>query len=167
MKKPKLVKTDMDSEIMALVGETDKRTLVIWACDCARRVLPYFEKNHLNDKRPRLAIKAGRTWVRTGVFKMAAIRGASLSAHAAAREVASDDPARSAARAAGQAVAAAHVKTHSAAAAIYAATAVRDGAEPARANAAIVKERRWQYEHLLNLKDVQLTPGGNSCDGKR
>jgi hypothetical protein len=40
---------------------------------------------------------------------MAAIRKASLDAHAAARDVGADTPARSAARAASQAVATAHV----------------------------------------------------------
>jgi hypothetical protein len=53
--------------------------------------------------------------LRDGVFRMAYIRGASL----AARDVADDDVARSAARATGQAVATTHVATHSIAAAIY------------------------------------------------
>jgi hypothetical protein len=153
MKKPKLVKTDLDVTIMELVGKTDKKTLVIWACDCAERVLPYFEKKYPRDLRPRLAIEAGRAWVRTGVFRMADIRRASLVAHAAAREVPEDDPAHSAARAAGQAAAAAHVGTHAVAAAIYAATAIRDLGGGSTADAATIKERHWQYQHLLDLID--------------
>lgn len=43
---------------------------------------------------------------------MADIRKASLNSHAAAREVGEDSPARSAARACGQAVATAHVLRH-------------------------------------------------------
>ncbi|OGB63001.1 hypothetical protein A2X44_03250 [candidate division CPR3 bacterium GWF2_35_18] len=42
---------------------------------------------------------------------MAVIRKASLDSHAAARDVGEDNPARSSARSAGQAVATAHVKT--------------------------------------------------------
>lgn len=153
MKKPKLVKTDLDSQIAELVDKTDKKTLAIWACDCVERVLPYFEKKYPGDKRPRLAIEAGREWVRTGVFRMADIRNVALASHAAARDVEGDDPARSAARAAGQALATAHVKNHSVAAAIYAATAVRDGVEPADSDISVTKERDWQYSHLLNLRD--------------
>jgi hypothetical protein len=153
MKKPKLVKTESERQITELVGKTDHKILAIWACDCAERVLPYFEKKYPHDKRPRLAISAGRAWVRTGVFKMADIRNAALAAHAAAREVEDDDTARSAARSAGQAVATAHVPTHSIAAAVYAATAVRDGVEPADADISVTKERNWQYQHLLDLRD--------------
>jgi hypothetical protein len=147
-----MVKSALDQQIADLVATTDTNILVIWACDCAERVLPYFEKKYPDDKRPRRAIDTARTWVRDGVFKMAVIRGASLAAHAAARDVADDDAARSAARAAGQAVATTHVATHSIAAAIYAATAVRDSVAAADANAAVTKERQWQYERLIELR---------------
>ena len=56
----------------------DQRSLATWAADCAERVLPFFEKSYPNDNRPRKAIEVCRTWVRTGVFRMADIRGASL-----------------------------------------------------------------------------------------
>lgn len=62
--------------------------LAVWAADCAERVLPLFEKMRPKDKRPREAIKACRRWVRTGIFRMADIRKASLGAHSAAREAA-------------------------------------------------------------------------------
>lgn len=153
MKKPKLVKSDLDKQIAKLAGKTNKKTLAIWACDCAKRVLPYFEKKYPGDKRPRLAIEAGRVWIRTGVFKMAVIRTASLASHATAREVADDAMARSVARAAGQAIATAHAKGHSVVAAIYAATAIRDRAKPTEAVKAVMKERNWQYRRLLDLKN--------------
>jgi len=89
--------------------------------------------------------------VRTGVFKMSVIRGASLASHAAAREVGADNPARSAARAAGQAVATAHVPAHSMGAAIYALQAVYRATDPADADAAVAKERAWQLAHLQKL----------------
>ncbi len=82
---------------------------------------------------------------------MAEVRKTSLAAHAAARDVKEGDPAHSAARAAGQAMATAHVSTHAIAAAIYAATAVRDAADPADADAATLREREWQYQRLLEL----------------
>jgi hypothetical protein len=152
MTKPKLVRIDLDKRISELVGKSDHQTLAIWACDCAERVLPYFERKYPEDNRPRRAIEAGRAWVSTRVFRMADVRGASLAAHAAAREVEGDRAARSAARAAGQALATAHVPNHSVAAAVYAATAVRDGVEAPDADAAVARERDWQYHHLLELQ---------------
>lgn len=149
MKKPKLVRIDLDKPITDLVGKTDHKILGIWAADCAERVLPYFEKKYPDDNRPRKAIDALRAWVQTGRFKMVDIRRVSLAAHAAAREVSDEDvTARSAARAAGQAVATAHVPTHAVGAAVYAATAVRD-ATGSIDDAA--KERDWQYQHLVEL----------------
>ena len=151
MKKRKLAVSDKDDLIAEIVRNSDHETLAVWACDCAERALPYFENRYPKDKRPRLAIEAGREWVETGVFKMADVRRVSLAAHAAAREVEGDDAPRSAARAAGQSLATAHVSTHAIAAAIYAATAVRDSVEPAGAEAALEAEREWQLKHLLDL----------------
>ena len=149
MLKPKLVKTDLDKQIAELVGKTDHKILGVWAADCAERVLHYFEEKYPEDYRPRKAIETLRTWVATHVFKMAVIRKASLDSHSAAREVKeNDDAARSSARSAGQAVATAHVSAHAIAAAIYAATAVRDGEVK---DLAVLGERNWQYQHLLDL----------------
>ena len=83
---------------------------------------------------------------------MADIRDASLAAHAAARDVAEDDVARSAARAAGQAVATTHVPINSIAAAVYAATAARDSVAATDVQAVVAKERQWQYDHLARLR---------------
>lgn len=136
--------------IAKLAKGVEHKALAGWGLDCAERVLSYFEDKYPEDSRPRAAIKAGREYVRTGVFQMAVIRKAALDSHAAARE-AKDDAARSAARAAGQAVAAAHVPSHALAAAAYAATAIRDAIYPADAEAAIAKEREWQYKRLARV----------------
>ena len=149
MPRSKMVTTDLDDIIAELVRTTDHKTLGTWAADCAKRVLPYFENKYPEDPRPRKAIEALRTWVKTGEFHMAEVRGASLTAHAAARDVAEDDAARSVARAAGQAMATAHVPTHSIAVAIYAATAVRDATGSMDE---VKKEREWQYQHLRTLR---------------
>jgi len=140
-----------DERIVNLVKKTDKKILAVWAIDCAERVLPYFEKKYPKDKRPRKAIEILKDWIRTGEFKMRVIRKASLDSHASAREVGEDNAARSAARAAGQAVATAHVPTHSIGAAIYALQAIHRASKPSDADSAVAKERDWQYEHLLEL----------------
>lgn len=145
--------TSLDEPIEELVRKTDHTILAIWAADCADRVLLYFEDKYPEDKRPRMAIEACREWARTGVFRMADVRRTSLAAHAAAREVPEYEPARSAARAAGQALATAHVPAHAIVAARYAATAVRDAATAADAERATIQEREWQYQHLLRLRE--------------
>lgn len=111
MKNSKLSLKKHKEEFIEIVKQTDQKTLAIWAIDCAIRVLPYFEAKYPEDHRPRRALETLQTWIDTGVFKMVVIRKASLDAHTAARDVGEDTPARSAARACGQAVATAHVPT--------------------------------------------------------
>ena len=152
MKKSKFSLTYKVESILELVRKTDKKTLAIWAIDCVERVLPYFEEKYPKDHRPRNAITTLRTWLRTGTFNMAAIHKAALASHAAAREVGEDNAARSAARAAGQAVSTAHVPTHSVGAASYALQAIYRATITSDADAAIAKERDWQYQHLIDLR---------------
>jgi hypothetical protein len=116
------------------------KALAVWAAQCAGHVLGLFEEEHPDDMRPRLAITALRNWIRTGEFSMAVIRRASLDAHAAARSVGDRTAACFAARAAGQAVATAHVPSHSIGAAWYGAKAADAAKLPA--------EREWQRKHL-------------------
>ncbi|MCM1565780.1 MAG: hypothetical protein NC238_07480 [Dehalobacter sp.] len=125
----------------------DQITMAAWAADCAERVLPFFEEACPEDDRPRSAIEACRGWVRTGVFRMVEIRGASLGAHAAARDAEEGSAAQFAARAAGQAVATAHVPQHAYGAAYYALKAVA-AADPLNAVAGVATEREWQAERL-------------------
>jgi hypothetical protein len=153
MKKSKFSLAKHKAEFLELVNKTDQKTLAIWAIDCAERVMPYFEENHPEDHRPRQALETLQTWIQTGVFKMAVVRKASLSSHAAARDVGEDNPARSVARAAGQAVATAHVPTHSIGAAIYALQAIHRAGDVSDADAAVAKEQDWQYKHLIELKE--------------
>jgi hypothetical protein len=155
MKKPKFSLTQRDEALEALVSQTDHRTLGVWARDCAERALPYFEEAFPADRRPRQALATLQAWIDTGQFSMAVIRKASLDAHAAARDVGEDSPARSAARAAGQAVATAHVRTHAPGAAIYALQAIHRAASAEQAAAAMAAERAWQMRHLEELRGAK------------
>lgn len=121
--------------------------MAAWAADCADRVLPLFERAYPEDDRPRRAVETARTWVRTSVFRMAEIRGASLAAHAAARDAKGNDAAHFAARAAGQAVATAHVPQHAYGAVYYALKAIA-AADPAGAGVNVAAERDWQSGRL-------------------
>jgi immunity protein 5 of polymorphic toxin system len=148
MAKSKFSLQQHKDEFMEIVSKMDHKTLAVWAIDCAERVLPYFEEQYPEDHRPRNALETLQAWINTGAFKMAVIRKASLDSHAAAHDVGEDNAARSAARAAGQAVATAHVPTHSIGAAIYALQAIHRASD----DAAVAKERDWQYQHLLELR---------------
>ncbi|OIO28828.1 hypothetical protein COX86_02585 [Candidatus Micrarchaeota archaeon CG_4_10_14_0_2_um_filter_60_11] len=130
---------------MKKFSKQDQRLLATWAADCALRVLPFFEEARPKDGRPRKAIDACRAWARTGAFSMVVIRKASLDAHAAARGA--KGAARFAARAAGQAVATAHVPLHAFGTAYYALKAVA-AADPARAKAKIARELDWQTRRI-------------------
>lgn len=145
--------TYKDPVTVELVSKIDHKTLAVWAIDCVESVMPYFEEKYPQDHRPQQAIETLQTWINTGVFKMAVIRKASLTSHAAAREVGEDNAARSVAHAAGQAVATAHVPIHSLGAANYALQAIYRATKPSDTDAAIAKEREWQLQHLLDLRD--------------
>jgi hypothetical protein len=125
----------------------DQKLMAIWAADCAERVLPFFEKAYPDDHRPRKAIEACRRWVNTGVFRMSEIRGASLTAHAAARDAIGNQAACFAARAAGQAVATAHVPQHAFGSAYYALKSIA-AADTDHAMAKVTKEYNWQVRHV-------------------
>jgi hypothetical protein len=141
-------------EFWIYFNRDDHKVLALWAADCAEHVLPYFEEKYPDDPRPREAIRTLREWVNTGKFSMPIIRGASLAAHAAAREVKEKDNAACfAARAAGQAVATAHVPTHALGPALYAYKAVA-AANPTDCKAAIAREKDWQIQRLPeNLRE--------------
>ena len=97
--------------MLELVKKTDQKILAVWAIDCAKRVLSYYEKAFPKYKRPQKALTTLKKWIKDGEFKMAVILKTSLDSHAAARDTGEENPARSAVRACGQAVATAHVKT--------------------------------------------------------
>ncbi len=145
--------THKDRSIVELTRKTDHKTLATWAIDCVSRVIPYFEEKCPGDNRPKKAIEVLRKWINTGLFKMDDIRKAALDSHAAAREIGEDNAARSAARAAGQAVATAHVPAHCIGAANYALQAIHRAAGYSDAEVAVARERDWQYKHLLKLRE--------------
>ena len=122
------------------------RLLASWAADCAEHVLPLFTDKYPEDDRPRRAIDTARAWSH-GEASVGEARQAAFAAHAAARS-ASDASAREVARAAGHAVATAHMADHELGAASYAIRAVRLASAASDAVAAGERECRWQREHL-------------------
>ncbi|TYB96420.1 MAG: hypothetical protein FXF54_03280 [Kosmotoga sp.] len=110
--------------IKDLLKKVDHETSVIWACECAERVLSYFEEKYPDDKRPIKAIEAGRFWI-GGQIAVSQARKAAFEAYAAARDIdKGDQSAIFAARSAAHAAATVHVKKHAISVATYAAKAV-------------------------------------------
>lgn len=128
-------------------NKDDQKLLAIWAIDCAERVLPFFEKIYPSDSRPRIAIETCQRWVSTDEFKMSVIRKTSLDSHAAARDVIDNAAACFAARAAGQAVATAHITQHAYGAAYYALKAIA-ATDVANAENNVADEMEWQSQQL-------------------
>ena len=117
----------------------EHRLLALWAADCAEHVLSTVWKDD-NDQRPLDAIRQARAWAR-GEFSAGEARKAAVAAHAAARE-SQDDAATAAARAAGHAVATAHMADHSLGGALYALKALKIAGQ------SIETERKWQDAQL-------------------
>ncbi len=139
--------TDADGKLLArrgrLLRELDfsRSKAVEFACDCAERVLPLFERERPDDHRPRKAIEAARAWAEEP--------SASYASYAASAAYAYADAAANAY--------AAYVYAADAAADAYAAYAY-DAAYAAyaadAAYAARAAERTWQAERLLDLLGV-------------
>lgn len=117
------------------------RKLIRWAINCVEHVLPFIEVTV--DKPLTNALSIAKDWERGQATTGDAIK-ASLRAHAVAK--ASVDPVVSAiARAAGQAVATAHMADHSVGAALYALKALK------LAGKSLLQERAWQTEQINQL----------------
>jgi len=136
-----------------LLDDETHHSLALWAASCAERVLRLFEQQRPDDPRPSEAIGAARAWAR-GEISMMRAREFAYAAHDAAREC--TGPASDAARAAGHAVATAHMADHELGAAYYALKAIT-GARPD----SLQSEREWQKAALspdireLVLDDMQ------------
>jgi hypothetical protein len=132
------------------------RLLALWAADCVEHVLHIFTDQCPGDGRPRQAIEVARAWAR-GEVSVGAARAASVAAHAAARD-AGEGPAHFVARAAGHAVATAHMADHAPGAAMYAIRAVKAAAGEQDEAAAARQEYDWQVTHLPEaIRDLVLS----------
>ncbi len=120
--------------------------LALWAADCAEHVLSTFT-DISSDNRPQKAIELARAWA-SGKISVGDARNAAFAAHAAAREIQNSGKAAStAARAAGHAVATAHMADHSLQAANYALKTIE------LLNMSAEDEINWQNETLP--KDIK------------
>ncbi len=114
------------------------RQLIRWARECAEHILPLFGK--VIDGRLIQALQVAKDWEKGKVPTGTAMKAA-VAAHAVARE-SSDPVAMAVARAAGHAVATAHMADHSLGPALYSLKAVK------LAGKSVEAERKWQNDRL-------------------
>ncbi|MEA1263604.1 hypothetical protein MicroSTF_11240 [Microbacterium sp. STF-2] len=124
--------------------DADRRTVAVWAADCAERVLPLFEAEAPDDARARDAIARARAFARGELAAAGEIRRRFVAGRAA--HSATSPAGVAAARSAAQAAGVAHMGAHALGAAAYAAKAV-ELAHP-NARGARVEEVRWQLRML-------------------
>jgi hypothetical protein len=143
--------------IRELIEKQKHRTLVLWKIECAEHILPIFEEKHPQDKRPRKAVEAAKTWAH-GEIKMPVAKKAAHAAHNAATAVAEEDPA---ARAMGHVVGTVHVETHAIGVVMYGITAFVYAGKQEDADDVIARECDWFYDRLLyweaNIDNVDTT----------
>lgn len=108
--------------LRSMVEEQSHLTLVLWALDCAKAILPLFATKYGADTRPKAAIELAYQWAH-GAIKMPAAKQAAHAAHAAATAVSHDAAACAAARAIGHAIGTVHVETHALGVVFYGLTA--------------------------------------------
>lgn len=134
---------DNKKDHLYLLDYYDKKTLALWACHCAERVLVSFETVSSNEH-PRKGLELCYAWIR-GKATVYQCRLAALATHAAARDVIRNDAACFAARAVGQAISTPHVTAHAIAAAGYARKSIF------AAGGDVEAEYKWQMEELKRL----------------
>jgi hypothetical protein len=124
------------ARITRVLDTWNKRTARLFACDCAERVLPIFERQHPADGHPRMAVDTARRFA----------EGQATREELAAAGAAAWDAAWAAAWDAAWAAAWAAART---AARTAAGTAAGAAAWDAAGDAAWAAERQWQTQRLM------------------
>lgn len=132
--------------------DADRRTVAVWAADCAERVLPLFEAEAPDDARARDAIARARAFARGELTAADEIRRRFVAGRAAHSAISPAGVA--AARSAAQAAGVAHMGAHALGAAAYAAKAA-GLAHPDTPDARAI-EVRWQLAALSPAAVVAL-----------
>jgi hypothetical protein len=152
------------ARVLRKVDAWNDRNLRLFACDCAERVLPLFEKDHPNDNRPRAAIETARrfangqaTWEELdATWAAVAAAWAAWDAARDAARAAAGAAARDAAWAAAEAAAGAAARDAAWAAARDAARAVAAAAARDAAGAALADTVAVLQASAIDLLDRML-----------
>ena len=124
----------------------NQQTIVLFACDCAERVLPLFEREYPDDQRPRQAIETARKWAH-GKATLEEVHAAAHAAAYAAADAAAD-----------AATDAAYDAIYAAARAAYDAADAADAVDAAydAIYAADAAEKEWQQKRLMEYVEGRV-----------
>lgn len=109
-------------DLIKLIQLQKRRTLVMWALDCAKVTLEQFEAKYPDELRPRTCLELCEDWAR-GKIKMPIAKRAILDSHAVAKEI-NDSEYGALCHAIGHAGATIHVETHALGLPFYELTAI-------------------------------------------
>lgn len=109
-------------DLIKLIQLQKRRTLVMWALDCAKVTLEQFEAKYPDELRPRTCLELCEDWAR-GKIKMPIAKRAILDSHAVAKEI-HDSEYCALCHAIGHAGATIHVETHALGLPFYELTAI-------------------------------------------
>ena len=109
-------------DLIKLIQLQNHRTLVMWALDCSKTSLEYFEAKYPDERRLRICLELCEDWSR-GKIKMPAAKRAILDSHAVAKEI-NDEEYGALCHAIGHAGATVHVETHAVGLLMYELTSI-------------------------------------------
>lgn len=145
--------TKHDKEIQCLIAETNQKVLAKWAIDCLDRIFYIFEKRYPNEKIPQTAIQILNDWMNDKITMWEA-RKYCWTVLELARKIENEDKACcQIVRATSHCLATCHVPTHAEGTAMYVISAIKYlNQNKANVIELMENERKWQIEHLLELK---------------
>lgn len=152
MKKFSLAKHD--SEIQALIENTNHKLLAQWVIDCLNRVFYIFVERYPNETIPQTAIKILKDWMEDKISMWEA-RKYCWTVLKLARELEKKDKVScQIVRATSHCLATCHVPTHAEGTAMYVISAIQyQNKDKENVTELMEQERKWQINHLLELKD--------------
>jgi hypothetical protein len=109
-------------DLIRLMQRQNRRTLVMWASDCAGLPLARFEEKYPKERRPSICLELCEAWAR-GKIKMPVAQRAILDCHAVAKEI-TDKEYGALCHAIGHAGATVHTGRHAAGLPLYELTAL-------------------------------------------
>jgi hypothetical protein len=141
--------------LISLIQLQNRRTLVMWALDCAKAPLAQFEAKYPQEHRPRICLEFCDAWAR-GKVKMPAAKQAILGSHAAAKET-NDSEYGALCHAIGHAGATVHVETHAIGLPFYELTAIVIRYGKANYAKPVVEKIDDYYNRLLYWAEITDT----------
>lgn len=134
-------------DLIKLIQLQSRRTLVLWALECASVTLEQFEAKYPDEQRPGICLELCEAWAR-GKIKMPIAKRAILDSHAMAKEI-NDKEYAALCHAIGHAGATVHTETHAIGLPIYELTAIVLKYDKDNFSKPVTEKINYYYNRLL------------------